>query len=384
MEIKLIKENGILTIAISGHVDSSNIAEVDEIVAQEPGDESEVYIDAKNLEYISSAGLRTILGLKKRCKQRPFAVINVNSAVKEIFDVTGFSDIMDIKGATKQVNVNGLKVIGRGACGECFRIDDETIVKLYFPRVKNEEIMREKEFSKKAFVMGVPTAISYDVVESDGRLGVVYELINSKTITEMIREGKQDLDSIMNMYVKMCKDIHAIQVDDVSIPSFKEINRVDIGTITGITDDERQLLHKFLDMVPEDRAFNHGDLNPNNIMVQSNEPCLIDMGEIGYGTPLFDISRIMFSMKFFNPKEGMNSFFNMPCEEVEKIYNMFLEKYFGNSDLSKVDYPNIEWLMPLAWFRCIASWMKNDRQEKRKEAEDLLRNHLIPFIKSKM
>jgi len=384
MEIKLNKENGILTIAISGHVDSSNIAEVDAAVANEPTDENEVYIDAKDLEYISSAGLRTILGLKKRCKGKPFAVINVNSAVKEIFDVTGFSDIMDIRGAKKQVNVTGLKVIGRGACGECFRIDDETIVKLYFPRVQNDEIMREKEFSKKAFVMGVPTAISYDIVESDGRLGVVYELINSKTITEMIREGKQDLDSIMNMYVKMCKDIHAIQVTDPSIPSFKEVNRVDIGTITGITDDERQLLHRFLDMVPEDHAFNHGDLNPNNIMVQNNEPCLIDMGEIGYGTPLFDVSRIMFSMKFFNPKEGMNTFFNIPRDEVEKIFNIFMEKYFGSSDIEKIDYPNIEWLYPLAWFRCIASWMKNDRQEKRKEAEELLHDHLIPFIKSKM
>jgi len=384
MEIKINKDNNILTIEISGHVDSSNINEVDAVIANESCTEDEIYIDAKELEYISSAGLRTILSLKKKCKNKPFAVINVNSAVKEIFDVTGFSDIMEIKGATKQVNVNGLKVIGRGACGECFRIDDETIVKLYFPRVKNEEIMREKELSKKAFVMGVPTAISYDIVESDGRLGVVYELINSKTITEMIKEGKQDLNSIMNMYVKMCKDIHVIQVEDPSIPSFKEINRIDIGTITGITDEERQLLHKFLDMVPEDKAFNHGDLNPNNIMVQNNEPCLIDMGEIGYGTPLFDISRIMFSMKFFNPKEGMNTFFNLPRDEVDKLFNMFMEKYFGNADVSKIDYPNIEWLYPLAWFRCIASWMKNDRQEKRKEAEDLLRNHLIPFIKSKM
>lgn len=386
MEINVKKENGCLTFVISGHVDSNNIAEVDAVVNNEPVEEfNEVYVDARNLDYISSAGLRTILSLKKRTKTKPFAVINVNSAVKEIFDVTGFSDIMDVKGVTRQVNVDGLNVIGRGACGECYRIDDETIVKLYFPKVKNEEITREKELSKKAFVLGVPTAISYDIIESkEGRLGVVYELINSKTITEMIREGKQDLDSIMNMYVKMCKDIHAIEVHDEAIPDFKEVNRIDIGTITGITEEERALLHKFLDLVPEGHAFNHGDLNPNNIMVQNNEPCLIDMGEIGTGTPLFDISRIIFSMDFFNPKEGMNTFYNMPSEEVTKLLNIFLEKYFGNSDLTKVDYPNIEWLYPLAWFRCIASWMKNDRQEKRKEAEVLLREHLIPFLKTKI
>ena len=128
----------------------------------------------------------------------------------------------------------------------------------------------------------------------------------------------------------------------------------------------------------------HGDLNINNIMVQNGECCLIDMGEFSTGAPMFDLSRILFSMEFAGAPTGeFKSFYKMPQDTVSRILHLFLEKYFG-CPLTEAEKtcPDTAWLYPLAWFRCCTSLLKGDRwgEEKRAMALDILRTKLIPFV----
>ena len=382
MEIKLENRDGLTYVYLSGSITSSNSNEFEEAVKDEPKGNGMI-IDAKDLEFISSAGLRVILACKKRCGEKTFRVINVNNDVKNIFDVTGFSEIMDISGATREVSVEGCELIGAGACGECFRIDDETIIKLYYPSVSEDEIEREKTLAKKAFVLGVPTAISYDIVKSNGRTGVVYELIKSKTLGELIRNDYENREKYIDLYVDVCKKISTIKSEDSDIPSFVELNREDIKKVDMISEEEKQYLHKFLDLIPSENTCIHGDLNINNIMVENGECCLIDMGEFSRGNHLFDVSRIIFSMEYANaPKGEFNSFYKMSSEQVSEVYESFMTKFF-NEDMESIKKdPELKWLYPLAWFRCCAAMLRKDRwtKEIRDLALDLFYNHLVPFV----
>ena len=384
MDWKINHDGDLSVIEVTGGINSANAGELAEALANEPSGAAGMVIDAGGLTYISSAGLRVLLSARKRCKEKVFRIVNVNDEVMNIFEVTGFSDIMDISRAVRQLSVEGCDRIGAGACGEVFRLDDETIIKLYYPRVKKEEIEQEKTLAKKAFVMGVPTAISYDIVEADGRTGVVYELINSKTLGELIRADESDLEAYVDMYAAVCRQIHSIEAEPGQLPSFKDINRADIPNVTGITEEERAYLHRFLDLVPDRMNYLHGDLNINNIMVQNGECCLIDMGEFSTGTPMFDLSRILFSMELAGaPKGEFNSFYKMPQDTVDRVLHLFLERYFG-CPLAEAEktYPDAAWLYPLAWFRCCTSLLKGDRwgAEKRAMALDILRTKLIPFV----
>lgn len=384
METNIRHDGQLSVVELTGSINSGNAHEFEDALSGEPSSEEGVIIDAGGLEYISSAGLRVLLAAKKRCKGKIFRVVNVNDEVMNVFDVTGFSEIMDISRAVRQLSVEGCDRIGAGACGEVFRLDDETIIKLYYPRVKKEEIEQEKALAKKAFVMGVPTAISYDIVEADGRTGVVYELIKSKTIGELIRDDEGHLEEYVDMYAAVCRQIHGIEAEPGQLPSFKDINRSDIPNVTGITEEERAYLHRFLDLIPDRMNCLHGDLNINNIMVQNGECCLIDMGEFSTGTPMFDLSRILFSMEFAGAAKGeFNSFYKLPQDIVTNILHLFLEKYFG-CPLAEAEktYPDAAWLYPLAWFRCCTSLLKGDRwgEEKRAMALDILRTQLIPFV----
>ena len=84
--------DGTLKLFLEGHIDSSNAEAVEAEItaAREKESFSSVLVDAENLEYISSAGLRVLLRLRKACPQ--MEVINVRPEVYEVFDITGFTE----------------------------------------------------------------------------------------------------------------------------------------------------------------------------------------------------------------------------------------------------------------------------------------------------
>ena len=95
METKIEIKDGIYYVYLVGSITSANSGQFEEAV-KDIGNENMI-IDAKDLEFISSAGLRVVLALKKKCGDKIFKVINVNNEVKNIFDITGFSDFLNIQ-----------------------------------------------------------------------------------------------------------------------------------------------------------------------------------------------------------------------------------------------------------------------------------------------
>lgn len=87
-----------LTVALEGRLDTTTSPQLeDELKSSLPG-LTKLTFDFSKLEYISSAGLRVLLGAHKTMlKQGEMTVTNVNEIVKEVFEVTGFSDILNIE-----------------------------------------------------------------------------------------------------------------------------------------------------------------------------------------------------------------------------------------------------------------------------------------------
>ena len=98
MEIKKTLEGGKLTVAISGRLDTTTAPELEEALKESMDGISELVIDFTETEYISSAGLRVLLSAEKTMnKQGSMIVTGVNDVIMEIFEVTGFVDILDIQ-----------------------------------------------------------------------------------------------------------------------------------------------------------------------------------------------------------------------------------------------------------------------------------------------
>lgn len=97
MTINREKQDSKLTLSVSGRLDTSTAPSLEEVITQELGGISELVLDFDGLEYISSAGLRVILCAQKTMnKQGEMTIMHSNDDIKEIFDITGFSDILTL------------------------------------------------------------------------------------------------------------------------------------------------------------------------------------------------------------------------------------------------------------------------------------------------
>ena len=91
-------ENGKAAFSLEGRLDTTTAPELEKALKETLDGVSELTLDFSALDYISSAGLRVLLSAQKTMnKQGKMKITNINEIVKEIFDVTGFSDILTIE-----------------------------------------------------------------------------------------------------------------------------------------------------------------------------------------------------------------------------------------------------------------------------------------------
>ena len=192
-------------IPLVGRIDSNNSAEIEKQIQEQLTGKGAVPVelDAEGLEYISSAGLRVLLRLKK--EHPALSVTGVNSTVYEILEMTGFTEMMTVEKAYRIVSIDGCEEIGRGVNGTIYRIDQDNVVKVYNNADALADIQHEREMAKLALILGVPTAISYDVVKVGNSYGSVFELLNARSFTKILTDEPQKLDWCVEEFVALLK-----------------------------------------------------------------------------------------------------------------------------------------------------------------------------------
>ena len=334
--MKTTMNDGKLVIALSGRLDASNANDIEaEIMAAVAGHESDkICFDFEELEYISSAGLRVLMKLQKKSAQR-IDIINVSRDVYEIFDTTGFTDMFNVKKAYRKISVDGLEIIGTGFFGTVYRLDRETIVKVYKGQDSIPMIENEKKMAQKAFLAGIPTAISYYIVKVGEDYGSVFELIDSQTFNEMAKNEEEPLEDVMRRYTDLLKKVHQTVMEPGELPSFKERFLDYLEVIKKhLKDEHYEGLKKLLSAMPDENTVVHGDMQMKNVMSSADEAMLIDMDTIGLGNPVFDLAALFVTYQEFSEDDPDNPmyFLQMPNEKVDRIWELIIQYYFDFKD----------------------------------------------------
>ena len=287
---------------LSGRLDTATSMQtsndIDELL-NTAGTIQRLTIDAGDLEYIASSGLRILLTLAKRYKD--FRIIDVSPEVYDVLNMTGFTKIMNVERALRQLSIEGCEMIGVGGVGTVYRLDGDTIIKVFREGTTMDEVSQEITMSKEAFVMGMPTAISFDVVKVGSQYGLVYELLHAKTLSDCIKQSPERIDEYAHKYADLFRQLHQIQVpENTCVPNALEHERNQVLHIRRYFPQEGiDLLLQILDTIPAGRSLLHLDLQAKNVMLQGEEMMLIDMGEVGYGHPLLDLAHAYSSLVLF-------------------------------------------------------------------------------------
>ncbi len=291
---------------------------------------TKIVFDFEKVEYISSAGLRFVLKCKKSVEDTK--VTNCSPEVFEIFSVTGFSEMMTVEKALRKISVDGCEKIGEGFYGIIYRIDPETIVKVYKIPDALEMIKRETDLARKAFVMGVPTAIPFDIVKVGDPYGAVFELLNAESIVKLI-DSEEALDDFAKKCATILREMHNTKVKEGELPSRKKETIEELKACRKFFAQEKfDKLLALLESIPETDTLLHSDFHVKNIMAQNNELLLIDMESLSVGHPIFEFASMYASYEAFScvDKQNTDKFFGMPLEVTTKLFNKIFRYYYND------------------------------------------------------
>jgi len=329
-------ENGTMYVSLKGHIDSANAGSVESEINEAKGAENidSIVLDCGRLDYISSAGLRIILRLKKAVSDTK--LVNVPAEVYEVFEMTGFTEMMEVQKAYRIISVEGCEVIGQGANGKVYRIDPDTIVKVYLNPDALPEIHRERELARTAFVLGIPTAIPYDVVRIEGGgYGSVFELLNAKSFAKLLIGGEKTVDEVAEMSIELLKQIHGTVVKPDSMPDMKAV-ALDWASFLKdyLPPDQFEKLYALVEAVPEDDHMMHGDYHIKNVMLQNGESLLIDMDTLCHGYPVFELASMFNAYCGFSEVDNSvsESFLGISHEMSVELWNRELRLYLDGAD----------------------------------------------------
>lgn len=324
---------------LEGRIDSTNApalqAELAAVRAENPG--CELALDAGALEYISSAGLRVLLQVRK--SQGSLTVRNVSPEVYDILAMTGFTDLLDVRKKLREFSVEGCEVIGRGAIGTVYRVDEDTIVKVYelpdsLPMIENEQ-----RRAKQAFLKGIPTAISYDVVKVGNKYGSVFELLKAKTYNDVVIENPDRLDEIVRDYAHFIRVVHAVEMERGALPEAKTVFLGYLDALRAhLPVDVSARLRALLEAMPENLHVVHGDIQMKNVMLSGDEPLLIDMDTLCVGDPVFELMGAYVTYVQFNEDDPVNTeeFLGLKKDVCDTIWKKLLACYFDDRDAAMI------------------------------------------------
>ena len=337
--IEFRTDKNILYINLVGRIDASNATDVEnEIIEIRKANQGmHTVLDADALEYISSAGLRIMLRLRK--EEPTLAIINVSPEVYSVFEMTGFTEMITVEKTYRRINIDNCEFIAKGANGAVYRFDNETIVKQYFNRDALPEIMQERENSRRAFVLGVNTAIPYGIVRIGDGYGSLTELLNATSVTKLIRANTKDLSQSVAYYIDAIKEVHAIETQEGDLPDFKKWVLEWVDFLSDYLDAEHaQKMRSLIEGIPDSNYIIHGDYHTNNVMVQNGEPILIDMDTLAVGHPILEFGSMFNAFVGFNEldKSVIENFFGYDSETAFRFWRLSLARYLGTDDESTI------------------------------------------------
>lgn len=380
-----IEEN---TIVLDSRYDSSNAKEFEtelwekiEQLAGYPDNNYKLVLDAKELEYISSAGLRVLLALRKQIKD--IEIINVSRDVHEIFQLTGFDTMFTVKRALRELTVDEDKEIGHGLSSRVYRIDRDTIVKIYEPKVPFEKIEKEIANAKTAFLFGIQTIISYDLVKANGRYGTVFELVDADVLSRYLNAHPEQFDEYKEKYKNMLKQSHSTVVDETFTDGKALWNKWADMLSRWISEDDINRIHKMINLIPDSNTFLHGDIHANNVMVKDGDLVLIDMADIGRGHNIFDIGPLLFHYKYLEiaNRQMADDLIVLNGDFREKMFNMLVDEYIDEPDPEK--HKNIARIYEsFGMLRCGFLAVKHSQMDDDKKDAfiNVMKGYLLPQI----
>lgn len=251
------------------------------------------------------------------------------------------------------------KILGLGRSSEVYEYGTDKVLKLYYKEHSYETIKWEYDKLSDAKNHSVPVPAVYELIEHDGRFGIIMERVSGESLLEImaghiIETGGENTTSngVSDLIIDSVKrtahtlySIHSIKADLMDT-SHAIITRA-VHHNNHITNDEKRIVLNILNSLPKGDTVCHGDPNPGNILVSGEKTAFIDWMFVGTGNPMYDIAEYIISTRylFLDPETTNPRIVKFKEKHSEEMINVFFNEYLKISDLKITGID--KWLIPL-------------------------------------
>ena len=294
-------------------------------------------LDFSQVYTINFSGIRALISFKEEGYK--FFIINVSKKVMHRLDVTGFASIVPVTALPKEYSIERTKLSGDGFTSETyFTNDNDAMIKLYYDFVNKDEVLREKRYATEAFKLGVPTPLSGDLLDINGKKGIIFERIKTKTsIARLYSQQHDKKEELAKSFAELSKKLHATKCNTSVFPNVKEVYKGYVDDFKELTNEEKDRIKAFIDKVEDRETCVHGDFHFGNVIVTSdNQKLFIDMSDFAYGNPLFDLGTFYF-VTHNDRDDYAEKLFHNTKENLKEFFDAFVKYYYPNKSPKEVE-----------------------------------------------
>lgn len=337
----ITREGNLLRIALPRVFDRKNAAEIEKEIREKiDGEITALLFDASELRFVSADGLDVILDLKK--EYRDISIDHARIGICDTLSSFGFDRFLNITKQYRFVSVKDCTVIGQGGHGTIYRLGEDTIVKVYRDRSPLSIIENEREYARNAFVSGIPTAIAYDVVETEEGYGVIFEMINGMTLGRYLSRHPEKLEEYGVKFADLLLSLHTTDASPDLYPDFHEVylDRFEKAK-EFLSEKDAEKLKDVIRAIPRGKGMVHGDYHPNNVMIDDEgELLLIDMADISRGNGFFDMGGSYMLMYVLAGvpilRMIIQKITSLSPKDSRRMWTILMRRYFGTEEKEKL------------------------------------------------
>ena len=219
---------------------------------------------------------------------------------------------------------------GGGHLSESYiHADGKTMMKLYFDFVRRDFIERELRVAEAAYAMGISTPKPGETVRCGERLGNTFACIADKrSFARAIADEPGKMKEYAERFAAMAKKLHETPADASLVPSYREKLTALIRQQTLLSTKEKKTLLRFLNSVEDTGTCLHGDLHIGNVVTDGTTDYFIDVGDLSYGNPLFDLGGF-YIMSHVITDADCRETYHISLAQHQMFWAFFLREYFG-------------------------------------------------------
>jgi len=234
------------------------------------------------------------------------------------------------------------QIIGLGRTAEIFAWSDDRVLKLFRDGWSRQSVEKEENIARAVYEAGLPVPTVHGIVEIEGRHGIIYERVDGPSMLEELLSKPGEAGKFVEAFAELHAEMHSLKV--TALPSQRRRLEEKIRAAEVLSEEGRKAALRVLHALPDGDVLCHGDFHPDNILMSSKGPVVIDWVDATQGNPQADVARTILLIRQGEMPPG-----KFESEQIRSLRDLFMKAYLRlYSEIRSVSLEQIDvWRLPV-------------------------------------